>query len=97
MAGDADVHASRYFQQPDVQKDINDAYQKYLGSPARRPSPLEPQNREMFACAFYLMGARDLLRKELEQIGPGIQTLPWGYLGAPLAAYQSVRESVGLK
>ncbi|TMF73294.1 MAG: hypothetical protein E6I15_11210 [Chloroflexi bacterium] len=97
MAGDADVHASRYFQQPDVQKDINDAYQKYLGSPARRPSPLEPQNREMFACAFYLMGARDLLHKELEQIGPGIQTLPWGYLGAPLAAYQGVRESVGLK
>jgi len=39
----------------------------------------------------------DLEHKELEQIGPGIQTLPWGYLGAPLAAYQGVRESVGLK
>ena len=97
MAGASQVHASRYFQQPSVQEDIHMAYQRYLGSADKQSSFLEPQLRELFAGCFYLMGARDLLRKELEQLGPGIQTLPWGYLGSTLRSYQMVRESVGLK
>jgi hypothetical protein len=51
----------------------------------------------MFAGCFYLMGARDLLRREMEQIGPGIQALPWGFLGSTFVAYKSVREAAGLK
>ncbi|MGA7912594.1 MAG: hypothetical protein WCC30_13770 [Candidatus Dormiibacterota bacterium] len=97
MDRNSQVHASRYFQQPEVQNSITDAYGKYLGSPARERSYLEPQFRELFAGCFYLMGERDLLRKELEQIGPGIQNLPWNYLGSPLVAFQSVREAAGLK
>jgi len=97
MRGDSAVHPSRYWQQAEVQRDIDDAYAKYLGSPAKRHSYLESQFRELFAGCFYLMGARDKLRKELEQIGPGIQGLPWGYLGSTLVAYQSAREAAGLK
>jgi hypothetical protein len=97
MAGNSAVHSSRYFEQAEVRRDITNAYSNYLGSPAKGRSNLEPQNRELFAVCFYLMGARDLLRKELEQIGPGIQTLPWGYLGSSLNAYKNVREAAGLK
>lgn len=97
MQGGSAVHPSRYFEQSHVQRDIKDAYEKYLGSAAKRRSELEPQFRELFAVSFYLMGARDLLRKELEQIGPGIQTLPWGYLGTALVAYQSAREAAGIR
>jgi hypothetical protein len=97
MRGGSAVHPSRYWEQAEVQRDIKDAHAKYLGSPAKRRSYLEPQFRELFAGCFYLMGARDLLRKELEQIGPGIQGLPWGYLGSALVAYQSAREAAGLK
>ncbi len=97
MRRDSAVHASRYFEQPHVQQEIRDAHRRYLGAASRRPSPLESQNRELFAGAFYLMGARDELRRELEHIGPGIQRLPWGYLGSSLASYQNVREAAGLK
>jgi hypothetical protein len=97
MAGDSPVHPSRYFQQPQVQREITEAYLKYLGSPVCRPSPLESQNREAFAGAFYLMGARDHLRREMERIGPGIQSLPWGYLGGPLEVYKTVREAAGFR
>jgi hypothetical protein len=97
MSGHARVHASRYFQQPQVQAEIKEAYGRYLGSSSRRPSPLEPQNREVFACTYYLMGERDELRRQLEQVGPGIQVLPWGFLGSPLVAYQGAREAAGLR
>ena len=97
MSKNAPIHASRYFQQPDVQRDIEDAYARYLGSPSRAPSPLEGQHREYFACAYYLMGKREELRRQLEQVGPGIQVIPWGFLGSPRVAYQSAREAAGLR
>lgn len=97
MRQDSPVHPSRYFDQPHVQQEINEAYSKYLGSPARRSSYLEPQHRELFAGCFYLMGARDALRRELEHIGPGIQQVPWAFLGSTFVAYKSVREAAGLK
>ena len=90
-------HAARYFHEPQVHAEINEAYLKYLASPSRRPSYLEPQHRELFAGCFYMMGMRDLLRKELELVGPGIQTLPWGFMGPSLDAYKRARESAGLK
>jgi hypothetical protein len=90
-------HAGRYFQEPNVQAEISDAYRRYLASPARRPSYLEPQHRELFAGCFYMMGMRDILRKELELVGPGIQSLPWGFMGSSLDVYQRARESAGLK
>ena len=97
MEASTKLQARGYFRRPDVQQEIIDAYSRYLGSPARRTSPLEPQARETFAGAFYLMGSRDELRRELEHVGPGIQEIPWAYFGSPLTAYQKVRESVGLK
>ena len=97
MHGGSAVHPSRYFEQSHVQRDIIDAYDKYLGSASKRPSELEPQFRELFAASFYLMNARDRLRRELEQIGPGIQNLPWGFLGSTMVAYQSAREAAGLR
>ena len=97
MHGNARVHSSRYFQQPEVQQSIRDAFARYLGSASRQRSPLEPQYRGLFAAAFYLMGDGAALKRELETLGAGIQTIPWGYLGSTLAAYQNVRESVGLK
>ena len=97
MSGNARVHESRYFQQPHVQSEINEAYSHYLGSAERKASPLEPQYRGTFAVAFYLMGAREALRREMEVIGPGIQRLPWGYLGGAGRTYKLVRESAGLR
>ena len=49
------------------------------------------------AGAFYLMRDREKLRKALEKTGPGIQPIPWSYLGPPVEIYQKVRESVGLR
>lgn len=92
-----DPHARSYWQQPEVQQEINEAYARYLGSAARMSSPLEPKHRGDFAVAFYLTGARDALKRELAQIGPGIQRTPWGFLGQPVGVYQEVRGSVGLR
>jgi hypothetical protein len=89
--------ASRYFEQPQVQAEITDAYGRYLASPARVRSYLEPQHRELFAGCFYMMGMRDILRKELELVGPGIQNLPWAFMGSSLTVYQKAREAAGLK
>ena len=97
MAGNAQIHSSRYFGQQSVQDEIRAAYTNYLGSPAKQPSPLESQWRGHFACCFYLMGATAELRREMQQIGPGIQALPWGFLGTARVAYHSVREAAGLR
>ena len=91
------VHASRYFQQADVQAEIKDAYARYLGAPVRQPTPNEGWYRELFAACFYLMGDREALRTEMQSIGPGIQQIPWTYLGSPVVAYQSAREAAGLR
>jgi hypothetical protein len=91
------IHTSRYFQQPQVQQEIKNAYARYLGALSRQPTPNEGWYRELFAVTFYLMGDRDALRREMANIGPGIQNLPWAYLGSPVVAYQSARESAGLR
>ena len=91
------VHASRYFQQPHVQLEIREAYARYLGAASREPTPNEGWYRELFAATFYLMGDRDALRREMESIGPGIQNIPWAYLGSPVVAYQGAREAAGLR
>jgi Domain of unknown function (DUF4034) len=91
------IHSSRYFQQPQVQQEIKEAYARYLGSPRRMPSALESQFRATFACTFYLMGERDALRHEMEQLGPGIQNVPWAYLGGSVLSFERVKEAAGLK
>jgi hypothetical protein len=97
MRGDTSVRGTRHFDKPEVQRDIMDAYAKSLASPAKEPSPFEWSNRQFFAGAFYLIGARDLARKEMEQIGPGIQAQPWGFLGNAIAVYEKAREWAGLR
>lgn len=88
--------SAEYFKQPGVQREIIDAHASYLGSPSRRPGPLEPQYRGLFAGCFYLMDARDLLRGELQQLGPGIQNIPWGYLGSAVDVFEKARKTAGL-
>ena len=91
------VHASRYFQQPDVQQEIKAAHARYLGAATREPTPNEGWYRELFAATFYLMGERDALRAEMEKIGPGVQQIPWTYIGGVGTAYESAREMAGLR
>jgi hypothetical protein len=93
MSGDSPVHASRYFSQPHVQDQVRAAYSNYLDSPQKGSSPNEHRHRELFACCFYLMGDRAMLKREVEKIGLGISRSPWGYLGSPLVAYASILEA----
>ncbi|HET7421544.1 MAG TPA: hypothetical protein VFL27_14295 [Candidatus Dormibacteraeota bacterium] len=97
MHGNTSVRGTGHFEKPDVQRDITDAYAKSLASAAKQPSPFEWSNRQFFAVAFYLMGARELLRKEMQGIGPGIQSHPWAYLGNSIGIYEKAREWAGLR
>lgn len=81
-----------YFKPDAVRGEIADAYARYLGSPARRPSPLEPQFRELFACCLYLTQARELARRETQKTGPNIQNLPWAYFGPAVETYEKLRK-----
>jgi hypothetical protein len=91
------VRGTGHFEQPEVQHEIMEAYTRYLASPAKQQSYLESLYREFFAGAFFLMGAREPLRAELEKMGPGIQALPWGLLGDSVAVYEKAREWAGLR
>jgi hypothetical protein len=97
MERNTSLRGTGHFEKPEVQRDILDAYAKYLGSPAKQASPFEWGNRQWFAMALYLMGAREQLRAELQKMGPGIQSSPWGYMGKPSAIYERAREWAGLR
>lgn len=97
MAKGTSLRGTGHFERPDVQNDINDAYAKYLGSPAKQASSAEGLYREFFAVAFYLMGSRDATRRELSKIGPGIQNLPWAFMGSPVVIYEKAREWAGMR
>jgi hypothetical protein len=92
MAGDSPVHHSRYFEQTAVQEEIRAAHQNYFGG-GHQLSPFERGNREWFALSFYLMRDFASLGAELDQIGPGIRRIPFGYLGGAIASYKSVSEA----
>ena len=94
---DKNPHAKRYWDEPEVQREINEAWARWTGAPAPRTWFLAPWYWEVFAGAFYLMRDREKLRKALEKTGPGIQPVPWAYLGPAVEIYQKVRESVGLR
>ena len=94
---DKNPHAKRYWDESEVQREINEAWARWTGAPASRAWFLAPWYWELFAGAFYLMRDREKLRKALEKTGPGIQPIPWSYLGPPVEIYQKVRESVGLR
>ena len=94
---DKNPHAKRYWDEPEVQREINEAWARWTGGPAPRTWFLAPWYWEVFAGAFYLMRDREKLRKALEKTGPGIQPVPWAYLGPAVEIYQKVRESVGLR
>jgi hypothetical protein len=87
----------RYFRQPAVQSEIQQAAERYLRSPVARLTPRTPWDRNLFAFCFVRMGDVQSARTAFRALGPLVTAHPWQYLGKPAAAFASARQSVGIK
>lgn len=73
--------ASRYFQDPAVRQELIAAWDRSLGSPAFRDTPLAAQARNWFAFCFHQAGEKARARAALEPLGRRFLHVPWSWLG----------------
>lgn len=79
-----------YWRQPGVRDEVVSAANRYLNSPACVATPRLIRNRNVFAFCFWMLGERDLLRQQMEQIGDTV-TSPWTLLRRPAVSFAAAR------
>jgi len=86
-----------YFRQAAVQSEIQQAADRYLRSSQARLTPRTPWDRNLFTFCFVQMGDVQSAQTEFRALGPLVTAHPWQYVGKPVAAFASARQSVGIK
>lgn len=89
--GEGTEFADRYYEQPEVQREILNAYNRSLGSSAYRPNKLTPKQSSLFAIGLVQCGAYEQALLELERLNNRIPELPWAQFGDPIEFYTRIK------
>jgi hypothetical protein len=73
-----------YYEQPEVKRELVDAYNKSLGSNAHRPNKLTRWQSSFFAVGLLRSGAFRQALTELERLDNRVPEYPWAQLGDPV-------------
>lgn len=93
LAFDGDANADDYWLANDVFDELIDVYKLWVDK--TESSPYERHAANAFLFCFSSLSAREVVRVELERIGPYPTYTPWRYLGDPVAVYQEIWINAG--
>ena len=93
LAFDDDAEfADKYFDQPEVQREIIDAYNKSVGSRAYVPNRSTRLQSSFFALGLLRSQAFNQALNELERLGNVVSEFPWAQLGDPVERFSKAKE-----
>ncbi len=81
-------HADEYWRASEVFDELIDVYKRWVNK--AESSPYEKLAANVFLFCFSSLSGREVMRVELERIGPYPSFTPWRYLGDPVAVYREI-------
>ncbi len=89
--------AEAYYDQPEIRREIVDAYHRSLGSRAFKPDKMTYMQSGFFALALVQCQAYMQARTELERLNNIVPKFPWGHYGDPIDSFTQAKEIVKRK